>query len=51
MKRTKEFKNAKTKVITVNDSRFGIRKLPMNQLEKPSVFTYDNPGRSWWGYN
>lgn len=49
--RKSEFKNAVSKVITVNDTRFGIRKLPQNQLEKPSVFVYANPGRAWWGSN
>jgi hypothetical protein len=47
----KEFQKAVMKPVTIKDSRFGIRKIYLNTLEKPSVFTYNNPGRNWWGTN
>jgi hypothetical protein len=45
----KEFKTAVFKPVQINDSRFGIRKIYLNTLEKPSILTYNNPGRHWWG--
>lgn len=45
----KEFANAIAKPIKVTDSRFGIRKIILNPNNKPSIFTYANPGRAWWG--
>ena len=46
---TREIKQPKFKQVTVNDSRFGIRKLNLNMDERPSILTYNNPGRHWWG--
>ena len=43
--RNKAFKGDKFKQVTIRDSRFGIRKMYLNEKEKPSVFTYQNPGR------
>jgi hypothetical protein len=45
----KEFKAANFKQVTVKDSRFGIRKINLNMDERPSILTYNNPGRHWWG--
>ena len=44
-KRSSSFKKALFKPITVNDSRFGIRKMYLNNNEKPSIFTYREAGR------
>ena len=49
MKRRQEFSKAVFKPITVNDSRFGIRKLFMTTKERPSIGQYQNPGRAWHG--
>ena len=49
MKKKTEFKKAVYKPAQINDSRFGIRKIYLNTNEKPSIFTYANPGRNWWG--
>lgn len=43
MKRKSHLKMPKPK--TVKDSRFGIRKLYFNDMEKPRVFSYMNAGR------
>lgn len=52
MSRIKEFKStAQHKLIKINDSRFGIRRLFINKQERPSIKTYMNPGRGWHGYN
>jgi hypothetical protein len=51
LKRTKEFKQtALYKPAQVKDTRFGVRRIYLNQKEKPSVFSYANPGRAWHGY-
>jgi hypothetical protein len=51
LKRSKEFKQeALFKPIQVKDTRFGVRRIYLNQKEKPSAFSYANPGRSWHGY-
>lgn len=42
--RKKEFKAANPKPLTVNDSRFGIRKMFLSD-EKPRIKTYAKPGR------
>jgi len=50
VKRSKEFKKeAKFKPVQINDTRFGVRRIYLNQLEKPTTFSYANPGRNWWG--
>jgi len=49
MKKKTEFKNAIYKPVQINDSRFGIRKIYLNTKDVPSVFSYSNPGRNWWG--
>jgi len=44
--RSAEFKAAVNKPISVNDSRFGIRKLFINENEKPSIGgVYTLPGK------
>jgi len=49
-KRKTEFKKAtKYKAIKINDPRFGVRKIYLNQSEEPEIFSYANPGRNWWG--
>jgi len=50
LKRTKEFKQtALYKPVQVKDTRFGVRRIYLNQTEKPTTFSYANPGRNWWG--
>lgn len=51
LKRKTEFKKSVHKVVLVNDTRFGLRKLFLNQQDKPKTFSYNNPGRNWHGYN
>jgi len=46
-----EFKGSVNKPVTISDSRFGQRKIYLNQVDKPTVFVYANPNRGWWGYN
>ena len=43
--RNKAFKGDTFKQVTIKDSRFGIRKMYLNEKEKPSIFTYPNSGR------
>ena len=45
MKRKSEFDTANIKPITVNDSRFGIRRIFINKQERPRIGTYMNMGR------
>ena len=45
MSKKKEFKNAVAKPITVNDSRFGIRRMFLNTQERPRIGMYMNPGK------
>jgi len=48
-KHVKEFKKeALFKPAQVKDTRFGIRRIYLNQSEKPEAFSYANPGRNWW---
>jgi hypothetical protein len=47
--RNKAFKGDKFKEVTIKDSRFGLRRMHLNEKEKPSVFTYQNPGRGAQG--
>jgi hypothetical protein len=48
--RKAEFKAANFRPAQISDSRFGIRKIYLNDNEAPSIFSYANPGRSWHGY-
>jgi hypothetical protein len=45
LNRKKEFKESVFKPLTVNDSRFGIRKMFLNTKEKPSIAGYSAPGK------
>jgi hypothetical protein len=45
MKRSKEFKDSVDRPITVNDSRFGLRKFFLRSQEKAKEGVYMNPGR------
>ena len=45
MKRAKSFATAVEKPFVVRDSRFGLRKLPTNPNESPTIATYTGPGR------
>ena len=45
MKRDKTFKEPLQKPITINDSRFGIRRLFINTQERPRIKTYGSPGK------
>ena len=49
MSRVQEFTYAQPKLITVRDSRFGLRKIYLNDKEKPSIKSYMNPGRAYHG--
>jgi len=50
LKREKEFKKeALFRPAQVQDTRFGVRRIFLNQKEKPSVPSYANPGRAYWG--
>jgi len=40
-----EFSNAVIQPKTVIDSRFGLRELPQNVNESPSIATWNTPGR------
>lgn len=44
MKRRKEFQEGNPQPITVNDSRFGIRKFFLDPNERPSIKGYSEPG-------
>jgi len=51
LKRKTEFKKeALFKPAQVQDTRFGVRRIYLNQKEKPTTFSYANPGRAWHGY-
>lgn len=43
--RKKEFKEAVDKPVTINDSRFGMRKVYLNTNEVPSIFVYPTKGK------
>lgn len=46
MSRKASFKEGKNfQIIKVNDSRFGKRKMYLNDKERPSIFSYDKPGK------
>jgi len=45
MSRKKEFKIPKAKEITIRDSRFGLRRMFLNENEKPSIAVYGTPGK------
>ena len=47
--RNKAFKENNFKQKVIRDSRFGLRKMYLNEKEKPSVFTYSSPGRGAQG--
>jgi hypothetical protein len=52
LKINKEFKKeAQFKPAQIKDTRFGVRRIYLNQKEKPSGISYANPGRGWHGYN
>jgi hypothetical protein len=44
-RRKKAFKEGNPRPVVVNDSRFGIRKLSLNDTEKAKEGVYFNPGR------
>jgi len=45
MSRKKEFKSSVEKPLTIKDSRFGLRKMYLNEKEKPSIAVYGTPGK------
>lgn len=45
MKRAENFSMAVEKPFVVNDSRFGLRKFPLNKNETPTIATYTGVGR------
>jgi len=45
MKRKDNFKQPKIEQVTVNDSRFGVRRLFLNTQERPRIRTWQNPGK------
>jgi hypothetical protein len=45
MRKKKDFDNAVSKPVTINDSRFGIRRIFLTKQERPRIGTYMNAGR------
>lgn len=45
MSRKKEFQPTKVKELAIRDSRFGLRKMFLNENEKPSIAVYGTPGK------
>jgi hypothetical protein len=45
MKRKFEFNQPKAREVSIRDSRFGLRKIVLNEKESPSIATYRTPGR------
>jgi hypothetical protein len=45
MKRNKVFKEPLAKPVTINDSRFGIRRMFLNSQERPRIKTYSSMGK------
>ena len=45
MKRKTEFKQPKPQKVTIQDSRFGIRRMFLNSQERPRIAQYRNAGR------
>jgi hypothetical protein len=45
MNRKKEFKQPKAQKVTIQDSRFGIRRMFLNSQERPRIAQYRNAGR------
>jgi len=47
MKRNRKaaFKDSTAKPLIINDSRFGLRKMYINEKERPSIATYRLPGK------
>ena len=45
MKRADSFSTAVDKPLVIKDSRFGIRTMPNNKTEVPSIFSYSSPGK------
>lgn len=45
MSRTENFVEAVAEPVTINDSRFGLRTMPSNKIEQPSIFSYSSPGK------
>jgi len=45
MSRTEEFQQPEIKESTIRDSRFGLRRLFLNENEKPSIAVYGTPGK------
>ena len=45
MSRKKEFQPPKSKELSIRDSRFGLRKMFLNDNEKPSIAVYGTPGK------
>jgi len=45
MTRKMEFKQPKSKKVTISDSRFGIRRMFINSQERPRIAQYRNAGR------
>lgn len=43
--RSAAFKGEPFKEVKIRDFRFGLRKLYLNEKEKPSIFTYPNAGK------
>jgi len=43
--RGREFKKSVSKPKKVMDSRFGLRKLPQNSNERPSIAVWNTPGK------
>lgn len=47
--RKESFKKAVIKPITINDSRFGVRRLFINKQERPRIAMYKSPAKDTKG--
>jgi len=45
MKRAQIFRSSVSDPTYINDSRFGLRKLFLNEQERPTIALYTNPGK------
>jgi hypothetical protein len=45
MSRKKEFEIPTAKEVTIRDSRFGLRRMFLNENEKPNIAIYSTPGK------
>jgi hypothetical protein len=44
-----EFNKPLFRPAEVKDTRFGIRRIYLNERDKPEAFSYADPNTNWWG--